>query len=189
MLKRKIHGAALAMLLSAGSSGPVIAADGANPASGVAPGAMPAGAGYGSAPGTRLGPPGYGPGPAMGHGRGFGPPGSRFDMIGGLGLGPVGRLNLTDQQLSTLQSINDRLRKRHWEMMGEMMDVRVQLRDALSALKPDPEKVGAAYGEIGRIHQQMAKANVRAHNQVVDLLTEQQRAQLQEWHRRMGAGG
>lgn len=144
---------------------------GNGPGYGMGPGMM--GGGYGGM-GMMGGMMGMGPG-MMGGGYGMGP-----GMMGGYGMG---MMNLSDDQRAKMNKIVDGERKQHWAIMGKMMDEQTKLRDLYSADKPDPKKVGAVYGEIGKLQQQMIETHVQATNQMQDILTKEQREQIRQWHR------
>jgi Spy/CpxP family protein refolding chaperone len=134
---------------------------------GMGPGMM--GGGYGG-----MGMMGMGPG-MMGGGYGMGP--------GMMGMGPLGMLDLSDEQRTKINKIFDDERKKHWGIMGKMMEEQNKLRDLYAADKPDPKKVGAVYGEIAKLQQQMIETHVQATNQMQDVLTKEQREQFRQWHR------
>jgi len=156
---------------------------------------MPGG-GYG--PGTMMG-GGYGMGPGMmggGYGMGMGP---GMMMGGGMGMGPgmmmggsmmgmhgLYMLDLTDDQRSKVNAIQDKLRKQHWEIMGRMMDEHNALRDLYDADTLDAKKIGAAYDRVFKLKRQMIDAGIKARNDVYALLTKEQREQLKQY--RHGGG-
>jgi Spy/CpxP family protein refolding chaperone len=113
---------------------------------------------------------GYGPGYGMGPG-----------MMGGYGW--MGMLDLSDDQRTKINKTMDEERKQHWAIMGKMMEQQNKLRDLYTADKPDPKKVGAVYGEIAKLQQQMVETHLQATNQVQDVLTKEQREQIRQWHR------
>lgn len=134
---------------------------------------------------------GYGPGYGM-MGHGMGMTGMGPGMRGGgygyghmemMGMMPLGMLDLSDEQRTKLNKIMDDERKQHWTIMGKMMEQQSRLRDLYNADKPDPKKVGAAYGETAKLHQQMIEAHVQATNQMQDVLTKEQREQFRQWQR------
>ncbi len=130
---------------------------------------------------------GYGRGQGM-MGGGMGTMGMGQGMMGG-GPGAFGMLDLSDEQRAKINKVFDAERKQHWTIGGKLLDEKVKLRDLLAADEPDPKKVGAAYGEIAKLHQQMIEAHVQAANQARALLTAEQRDQLKQWRRgRMGQG-
>jgi Spy/CpxP family protein refolding chaperone len=148
---------------------------------GMGPGMMGGHGGYGMGPGMMGGGYGYGMGPGMMGGyRGYGMgPG----MMGGYGMGPgamsgYSALKLSDEQRTKINKIRDQERKEHWAVMGHMLDAQSKLRDLYNTEKPDPKKVGAAYGELAKLRQQMIEAHVQAQNDIHDVLTKEQRDQL-----------
>jgi Spy/CpxP family protein refolding chaperone len=113
--------------------------------------------------------------------------GGGMGMMGGDGLGMFGMLDLTDEQRTKINKIHDDLRKQHWAMMGKMMDEQNALRDLHQADVLDAKKIGAVYGNLGKLRQQMAETHVEAKNKIHALLTPEQRDQMRQW-RRGGCG-
>jgi Spy/CpxP family protein refolding chaperone len=137
---------------------------------------------YDRSAGYRYGPgmmDGYGGGPGMG-GYGGGP------GMGGFLLGRGSPVNLTDEQRQRIKQISDAERKQHWAVMGKMMDEQNKLRDLLEQPTPDPKAVGAAYGSISQLHQQMLESHLQARNEVHGILTPEQREQVEELRPRGG---
>jgi Spy/CpxP family protein refolding chaperone len=137
---------------------------------------------YGMGPGMMGG---YGMGPGMMGGYGMGP-----GMMGGYGMGPgmmgvgaIGNLDLSDEQRTKINKISDAERKQHWVIMGQMMEEQNKLRDLYAAEEPDPKKVGAEYGAIAKLRQQMIETHVQADNEMHEVLTKEQREQLRQWNR------
>ena len=116
------------------------------------------GAGYGACPGW-----GGGPG-MMGS---YGP-----------GLGPYGRLNLSDQQRIQINQIQEQVRQRHWNLMGQMRDESARLRGMMATDRPDPAAVGQQQMKVADIHRQMLESSVEARNRIEAFLTNEQKAQL-----------
>jgi len=131
--------------------------------------------------GMMMGGHGHGHGSGRGMGMGMG-----HDMMGGMGV--FGMLDLSDDQRAKINTIFDAERKQHWTVGGKLLDERIKLRDLLYADEPDPKKVGAAYGEIAKLHQQMIEAHVRAVNQARAVLTAEQRDRLKQRRRGMMGG-
>ncbi len=143
---------------------------------------------YGMGPGMMGGYGGYGMGPGMMGG--YGGYGMGPGMMGGYGgLGPLGALNLSDAQRERITKILEANRQQHWAVMGKMMDDADKLREMLAEERPDPKKVGALYGQISVLRQQIIVAHVQARNEVQDVLTAKQREQLQQWRRGAWAPG
>lgn len=128
--------------------------------------------------GDRMGPGGMGG--WGGHGMG---PGM---MMNGYGMGPIWRLDLTDAQRAKINSIADTLRRQHWAIMGKIMDHQAKLRDLTSAAEPDPKAVGAEYGNISKLRQEMIETHVVAMNQARAVLSNEQRDQFDRWRRAHG---
>ena len=126
--------------------------------------------------GGGYGPYGMGPG-MMGGGYGMGP-----GMMGG-GYGALNGLDLSDEQRAKIDKIFDTERKQHWAIMGQMFEEQNKLRDLYNADEPDPKKVGALYGQIAKLRQQMLETHVQASNQMQQVLTKEQREQLRQWRR------
>jgi Spy/CpxP family protein refolding chaperone len=151
--------------------------------------------GYGMGPGMMGGYGGYGMGPGMmgGYGYHMGPRGGCDwgpGMMGGHGMWALSALNLTDDQRAKINKILDNERKQHWAVMGKMMDEQIKLRDLYAQSEPDPKKVGAAYGAIAKLQQQMIEAHVQAGNEIHKILTKEQREQMEQWrHGGWGPGG
>lgn len=151
---------------------------------GMGPGMMRGGGGYG--PGMMGGYSGYGMGPGMMGGYG----GYGMGMMGGYGMGsgmmgygPLARLDLSQEQRGKINKIIDTEQKQHWGIMGQMMEEQNKLRDLYSVDEPDPKKVGAEYGQIAKLRQQMLETHIQASNEMQQVLTKEQREQLREWNR------
>jgi Spy/CpxP family protein refolding chaperone len=102
---------------------------------------------------------------------------------GMMGYGPLGNLDLSDEQRTKINKIFDTERKQHWTIMGQMMEEQNKLRDLYAAEEPDPKKVGAEYGAIAKLRQQMIETHVQADNEMKEALTKEQREQLRQWNR------
>jgi len=141
--------------------------------------------GYGAGPGTTGG---YGMGQGMMDGYGgyhMGPgmmdgyDGYHMDpgMIGGPGghgLGAIHRLDLSDAQRVQLRGIEDDLRRKNWDLMGQMQDEMAKLRDGWSATKTDRAAVLAANKRMFELRQQMLENRLDAQDKAKALLTPQQ---------------
>lgn len=129
-----------------------------------------------------------GMGGMMGPGMGMMGGGMMGPGMGMMGAGPFAMLDLTDDQRAKLSKIQDETRKRQWDLMGKLYDEHARLRDVYATERPDPKQVGQAYGNIAKIQQQMAEIGTDAHNRMFDVLTKEQREQLQQMRRGMGPG-
>jgi Spy/CpxP family protein refolding chaperone len=133
---------------------------------------------------------GMGMGPGMGMGNGM--------MGGGMGMmsmGPYHMLDLTADQRTKANKIQDDLRRKHWETMGKIMDEQARLRDLYDADKRDNAAILKVHDQIDQLHRKMREAHLGAESQIEALLTKEQRDQLKQMRRGgprgmgMGPGG
>ena len=101
---------------------------------------------------------------------------------------------MSDEQEQQIDDIQHKLRKEHWALMGQMIDVEAELRKAHAADRPDPKAIGAVYGKMFDIKRQMIEAVLEARNNAKDVLTEEQLEKMRKMkhkHRGMmqGQGG
>ena len=136
---------------------------------------------------------GMGPGMMGGeYGMGAGMMGGGYGMgqgMGMMGLHGVYMLDLTDDQRSKINAIQDKMRKQNWEVMGKMMDERSALRDLYNADTLDSKKIGAVYDRIFKLKRQMIDVGIKAHNDVNAVLTKEQREQLKQYRHGRGMYG
>ncbi len=113
--------------------------------------------------------------------------------MGMMGFGPIWLLDLTDEQRQRITKIQDDVRKKHWEVMGKIMEEHNKLRDLYQADELDAKKIGAVYDGIAKLRRQMVETHVQAINQARAALTKKQREQLKQWRHggrgMMGPGG
>lgn len=129
---------------------------------------------------------GYGPnrggyGPGMMGGYGYGMMGGGFGR-GGM-MGPFQGLNLSDQQRSKINQIQDETRRKNWDVMGKMMDEQARLRDLFTADKRDPAAIGKQSMKIADLRRQLLEASIDAHNRMETLLSKEQKEQLRSFGR------
>jgi len=105
---------------------------------------------------------GMGPGMMMG---GMGPMSGMADM-------------LDEQQRSSMREMRQEHRATQLQRMGEMMNMRDDMMELMRAERPDPEEVKALHGQMSSLHGEMMADSVRMRNQMQDLLTDEQRAQM-----------
>ncbi len=109
-------------------------------------------------------------------------------MMRGYAMGPIMELNLSDAQRTQINKIADNLRQQHWASMGQIMGQQSKLRDLYAMEQPDPKQVGDTYGAIAKLRQDMVVTQVKAHNDAVGLLSNDQRAQLKQIEHGTGWG-
>lgn len=99
-------------------------------------------------------------------------------MMGGMGTmsGMVGMLD--EQQMSTMREMRQENRAAQLDRMGEMMNLRDDMMQIMQTERPDPEEVKELHAQMANLHGDMMADNVRMHNQIQDLLTDEQREQM-----------
>lgn len=123
--------------------------------------------GWGGGPGMM----GYGPGRGMMRGYGMGPGEMMSDAW-------AGGLDLSDEQRTKLHQIQDETRKRHWALMGSMMDQQAKLRDLYEAPQRDTAAIDSTYKAIDGMRQQMIESSADARKRIEAVLTKKQLDQL-----------
>ena len=133
---------------------------------------------------------GMGMGPGMMGGSGM--MGMGAGMMGGgmgmMGMGPIGMLDLSADQRARLNKLQDEHRRKDWEIAGKIMDEQARLRDLYDTDTLDAKKIGAVYGNIARLQQQVVEANVELYSPRQAGLSRVQHEQLKQWRRGMGPG-
>jgi Spy/CpxP family protein refolding chaperone len=163
---------------------------GYGPGYGMGPGMMGGyGPGYGMGPGMMGGyGPGYGMGPGMmgGYGPGYGmEPG----MMSGLGAGAVQMLDLDATQRGKVNQISDALRKKMWQIVGEMQDEQSKLRDLYLAEKPERSAIVAVYKRLFDLRLKRVEAMLDARADLDKVLTQEQRDALRSFGSGRTMGG
>ena len=130
--------------------------------------------------------PGYGPGMGTGmmggHGGG---PGERMGpgMMQGRGAGMMrGReermaraLGLSEDQRAKVGRIMEDTRRKNWDVLGQIQGERFKLREMLRGDKVDPNAAVEQKRKIDDLKRQVMGARLEARNQVLALLTSEQR--------------
>lgn len=121
--------------------------------------------------------------------------GGMMDMMmgGGMmagGMGPMGMLNLTDEQRAKVRKIEDDQRKKNRDLYGKIEDESLKLRDLYDTDMLDAKKISAVYDKIFDLKRQAIVAGIEAHNKARAVLTKEQQEQLKSFRRGgMGMGG
>lgn len=101
-------------------------------------------------------------------------------MMGGMGsMSSMGGM-LNEQQMSSVREMRQEHRAAQLERMGEMMNLRDDMMQIMQTERPEPEEVKALHAQMANLHGEMMADNVRMHNQMQDLLTDEQREQMRE---------
>jgi Spy/CpxP family protein refolding chaperone len=135
---------------------------------------------------------GYGgPGMMGGYGNpgmmgGYGNPGM-MGGYGGPGYGPgwggggaVSALDLTDDQRTKLAALREKARVRNWDTMGKVHAEQYRLREMLRADTVNANTVADQQQKVDELHRQMLKSRLEARNEMVAVLTPEQRKRLRE---------
>ncbi|MDQ1314034.1 MAG: hypothetical protein QG662_143 [Pseudomonadota bacterium] len=123
---------------------------------------------YGMGPGMMGG---YGMGPGMMGGYGMGP----GMMGGGYGKGPQGMPDLSAEQQTKISKIHEETRKKHWELMGMVMEEQARLRALYDAPKPDSAAINNTHKKISELQRRMYEASVEAHKNMESILAQEQK--------------
>lgn len=117
-------------------------------------------------------------------------------MMGGMGMGMmmespragmVRTLSLSDEQRAKINKLSDKLHHDNWADMGKIMDESTKLRDLYEADRRDANAIAGVYRNIFNTKIEMIKAMVSTENEIEDLLTKDQLAQLKAMRKNMGS--
>lgn len=175
------HTLALGLALALGTSGTGVVLAQSMPdsqpdqGSGMSNAMMDGGQG-GMGPGMGTGQGGMGPGMMKGMmGGGMMP----CPMMGGAGMGMMQEM-LEPEQRDEMRAVMQEHRPAQFERMGRLMNLRDDLMAEMRGERPDPEEVQALHGRMAELHGEMMAERVRMRNAMHDLLTDEQRQQLQQ---------
>jgi len=144
---------------------------GPGPMMGDGPGMMPGGPGYHGGPGMMgWGGPGWGAPGMMGWGRGAGMMPFGYMMQQALGL--------SEEQRKKLDAIHDDLQAKTWDIMGKMRSEMSKMRELMAGEPLDKPALDAAFQRINDLRLQRFDAGLAAHDQMLAVLTKEQRDQL-----------
>ena len=100
-------------------------------------------------------------------------------MMGGAGMGMM-REVLDPEQHDEMRALMQEHRPAQFERMGRLMNLREDLMAEMRGERPDPEEVQALHGRMAELHGEMMAERVRLEKTMNDLLTDEQRQQLQQ---------
>ncbi len=127
---------------------------------------------------------GYGMGPAMMMGPGM--MGMDPGMMGYSHLGPIGMLDLKDDQIKQISKIQEELAKKHRDLMQKVWEQQDQLSKLYYAEKRDETAIKKAYARFNELHKEMFDARLEADKRIEALLSKEQKEQMQRGYRRWG---
>ncbi|MCA1768564.1 MAG: Spy/CpxP family protein refolding chaperone [Halomonas sp.] len=154
---------------------------------GMGPGMMSYGQG-GMGPGMMgYGQGGMGPG-MMSYGQGGMGPGMMGYGQGGMGLSmmpcpmlgeSMGMMSRLDaDQRSQMRELMQAHRPAQFERMGQLIDLRLEMMEAMHDERPDPERVQDLHSQMAELQGETMAAMIRMRNAMHDLLSDEQRQQL-----------
>lgn len=129
--------------------------------------ALAQGPGYWHGPG---GGPGYGPGtgPGMMHGRRAGAMRDRWQRM-------AHALGLSEDQRAKVGRIFEDTRRKNWDVLGQIRSERFKLREMVRGDKVDPDAAVEQKRKVDDLKRQVMRSRLEARNQVLALLTPEQR--------------
>jgi Spy/CpxP family protein refolding chaperone len=180
------------MLVAAGSTAGVALAQGPGYWQG-----QGGGPGYGPGYGRGMGPGMMGGYAGQGHGPGMGP-----GMMGHHGHGPGrgpgtmrGRwermahaLGLSEDQRAKVGRIMEDTRRKNWDVLGQIQSERFKLREMVRGDKVDPNAAVEQKGKVDDLKRQVMRSRLEARNQVLALLTPEQREKARALGQQRWAG-
>ncbi|SEK72966.1 Spy/CpxP family protein refolding chaperone [Halomonas daqiaonensis] len=100
-------------------------------------------------------------------------------MMGGAGMGMMQEM-LEPKQRNEMRELMQEHRPAQFERMGRLMNLRDDLMAEMHGQRPDPEEVKTLHGQMAELHGEMMAEMVRMRNAMHDLMTDEQRQQLQQ---------
>ena len=124
----------------------------------------------------------------MGGGQGGLGPGMMEEMMGGgmmpcpmMGGASMGMMSmLDDDQRSEMRELMQEHRPAQFERKGRLMNLRDDLMAEMHGDRPDPDEVQALHGQMAELHGEMMAEMVRMRNAMHDLMSDEQRQQLEQ---------
>ena len=167
------------MLVAAGSTAGVALAQG--PGNWHGPGGGP-GYGAGMDPGMMGGHRDH-MGPGTMHGRGAGMMRGRWERM-------AQALGLSENQRAKVRGIMEDTRRKNWDVLGQIRSERFKLREMLRGDKVDPNAAVEQKRKVDDLKRQVMRSRLEARNQVLALLTPEQREKARAYgpRRRSGHG-
>ena len=124
-------------------------------------------------------PPGFGIGPGIAGGTDTMAAGvDAYGMVPSLVIGPIWMLKLDEQQLRKIDDIFNLQRKQQWAFMYQMMAENARLRKLFQAERWDVGAITDVYDVVYTLRRGRIQSLARLRNQIHDILTPEQRAQL-----------
>ncbi|WFE71223.1 Spy/CpxP family protein refolding chaperone [Halomonas sp. M1] len=124
----------------------------------------------------------------MGGGQSGMGPGMMEEMMGGgmmpcpmMGGASMGMMSMLDEdQRSEMRAMMQEHRPAQFERKGRLMNLRDDLMAEMHGDRPDPDEVQALHGQMAELHGEMMAEMVRMRNVMHDLMSDEQRQQLEQ---------
>jgi Spy/CpxP family protein refolding chaperone len=120
--------------------------------------------------------PGYGMGPGMRHHMMAGPGHMTGPaMMQGQREARLQALGLSEEQRAKIDAIREETRRKNWDAIGQIRAERFKLRQMFRAEQVDPGTVVEQRRKVDDLRRQVMRARLEARNQILALLTPEQR--------------
>lgn len=123
---------------------------------------------------------GYGPHAGGGYGSGMM---GGAGMMGGYGRGggPLVTLDLKDDQREKIFAIQEEAHSKNWGTMGQLRSEQFKLRRLYDADKVDAKAAAEQQKKVDELRRQLQQSRIEMHNQVLAILTPEQRKQVRQF--------
>ncbi|KAA3626141.1 MAG: hypothetical protein DWQ09_18120 [Proteobacteria bacterium] len=100
-------------------------------------------------------------------------------------VNPLAVLGLTNEQLQQLTEIGNAARDASLGTMKSMGEVAQKLPGMMMVPNPDPQAIGAMYGKMFALQQQLIEAAIATYNKQLAVFTKEQREKWEAMRRQM----
>ena len=90
-------------------------------------------------------------------------------------------LDLKDEQRDKILAIQEENRSKNWGTMGQLRAEQAKLRRMAIGEKIDPKAFAEQQAKVDALRRQMTQSRLEAHNQVLAILTPEQRKQMRQF--------
>ncbi|HKI65034.1 MAG TPA: Spy/CpxP family protein refolding chaperone, partial [Burkholderiales bacterium] len=96
----------------------------------------------------------------------------------GYGAGPGYALDLSGEQRSKIDKIQEDSARKQWDLMAKLQQEQIRLNQLYYSDKRDSATVSKSYKTVSGLRQQLFDNRLAAQNQIDSVLTKEQREQL-----------
>jgi len=98
-------------------------------------------------------------------------------------------LGLSEDQRAKVRQIREDTRRKNWDALGQIRSERFKLREMMRGDKVDPEAAIEQKRKVDELKRQLMRSRLEARNQVLALLTPEQREKARAFRQhRFGRG-